>query len=112
MGVGAESGEGGLNCPQLSTDATSSQFSRRGARRGGMTSAFIYSFREMRRGSEGSDGRRKRRRGLSNGEDTSNTSKKGERQRRAGWRGREGEKERDSLHVLLSMCLVNLGRNA
>lgn len=42
-----------------------------------MTSAFIYSFREMKRGSEGSDGRRKKRQGLSNGEDTSNTSKKG-----------------------------------
>lgn len=26
--------------------------------------------------------------------------------------GREVAKERDSLHVLLSMCLVNLGRNA
>lgn len=26
--------------------------------------------------------------------------------------GRETERERDSLHVLLSMCLVNLDRNA
>lgn len=69
-----------------------------------MTSAFIYSFREMKRGSEGSDGRRKKRRGLSNGEDTSNTSKK---ERDSGGGG-----ERDSVHVLLSMCLVNLGRNA
>lgn len=43
-----------------------------------MTSAFIYSFREMKTGSEGSDGRRKKRQELSNGEDTSNTSKKTE----------------------------------
>lgn len=69
-----------------------------------MTSAFIYSFREMKRGSEGSVGRKKKRRGLSNGEDTSNTSKKG--------RDSGGGGERDSVHVLLSMCLVNLGRNA
>ena len=68
-----------------------------------MTSAFIYSFREMKRGSVGSDGRRKKRQGLSNGEDTSNTSKKG--------RDRGGG-ERESVHVLLSMCLVNLGKNA
>lgn len=70
-----------------------------------MTSAFIYSFREMKRRSEGSDGRRKKRQELSNGEDTSNTSKKG--RDRGGGGGR-----RQSVHVLLSMCLVNLGRNA
>lgn len=53
-----------------------------------MTSAFIYSFREMTRQSGGSDGRGKKRQGLSNGEDTSNTSKK-ERDRGGG-----GERER------------------
>lgn len=53
-----------------------------------MTSAFIYSCSEMKRGCEGSDGRRGGRggrQGLSNGEDTSNTSKK-DRQR---WGSRE-----------------------
>lgn len=66
-------------------------------KRGGMTSAFIYSFREMKRGSEGSDGRRKKRQGLSNGEDTSNTSKKG--------RQRWGE-ERESLYMFCCQCVL------
>jgi len=69
-----------------------------------MTSAFIYSCSEMKRGSEGSDVRGKERQGLSNGEDTSNTSKKE--------RGRGGGVEKEAVHVLLSMCLVDLSRNA
>lgn len=62
-----------------------------------MTSAFIYSFREMRSGSEGSVGRRNKRQELSNGEDIQL------------FKGKEeveiGE-ERQSLYMFSCQCVL------
>lgn len=69
-----------------------------------MTSAFIYSFSEMKKRSEGLDRRwEKKAKAELRRKPPSALQRRGET---------VVEEMSESVHVLLSMCRVNLGRNA